>query len=171
MFSYIIAIIVAGGIVGIDQYTKNLAVNNLINGGASKPFIKGFIEFNLIKNTGGAWGMLSGYTWLLVSITLVVTVVVIALLLKYGANNKLVFWSATFILGGGIGNMIDRIFKNGEVVDFLHFEFYKSFPTFNVADIAVCVGAGLMILYFITDTVKESKNRRKREKDNEENRT
>ena len=171
MLSYILAIIVAGGIVAIDQYTKSLAVENLVNGGASRPFIKGFIEFSLIKNTGGAWGMLSGYTWLLVSITLVVTVVVIALLLKFGAKNKLIFWAATFVLGGGVGNMIDRVFKNGEVVDFLHFEFFKSFPTFNIADIAVCIGAALMLLYFVIDTAKETKNRRKIADNNEENRT
>lgn len=165
MISYIIAIIVAGGIVGLDQYTKSIAVENLVNGGTPKPFIKGLIEFNLIENTGGAWGILSDYTWILISITLVVTVVIIALLLKYGAGNKLLFWAATCVLGGGIGNMIDRIFKGGKVVDFLHFEFWKSFPTFNLADCAIVIGAALMIIYFVVDAAKDVKKQRSVKKD------
>lgn len=165
MISYILAIIVAGGIVGIDQYTKSIAVAKLINGAPPTPFIKGFLEFNLIENTGAAWGMLSDYTWILISITLVVTVVIIALLLKYGAGNKLLFWAATFVLGGGVGNMIDRVFKGGKVVDFLHFEFWKSFPTFNIADCAIVLGAALMIVYFIIDAVKDYKKQRNAKKD------
>ena len=165
MISYILAVIVAGGIVGLDQYTKSIAVAKLVNGGAPTPFIKGFLEFNLIENTGGAWGILSDYTWILISITLVVTVVIIALLLKYGAGNKLLFWAATCVLGGGVGNMIDRIFKGGKVVDFLHFEFWKTFPTFNIADCAIVLGAGLMIVYFVIDAVKDVKKQRSGKKD------
>ena len=56
--------------------------------------------------------------------------------------------------------MIDRIFRGGNVVDFLHFEFFPSFPVFNVADCAVVVGAGLLILYFILDTIKEEKQKK-----------
>ena len=51
--------------------------------------------------------------------------------------------------------MIDRVFRDGKVVDFLHFEFYPTFPVFNVADIGVVVGAGLLILYFVLDTLKD----------------
>ena len=53
--------------------------------------------------------------------------------------------------------MTDRVFRDGNVVDFLHFEFFPSFPVFNVADCAIVVGAGLLILYFILDAVKEER--------------
>ncbi|MBO4468647.1 MAG: signal peptidase II [Clostridia bacterium] len=168
MISYILALIVAGGIISIDQYTKALAVERLADSGNAQPFIKGILEFSLIKNTGGAWGILHDNTWILISVTLVVTVVIVALLLKYGPGNKLVFWAATFVLGGGIGNMIDRIFKNGAVVDFLHFEFWKTFPTFNIADCAIVVGAALMVLYFMLDSIKEYKKRKIVKKDDNE---
>ena len=61
------------------------------------------------------------------------------------------------MISGGIGNLIDRVFRDGKVIDFLHFEFYPTFPVFNVADIAVVTGAGLLILYFVLDTIKDSR--------------
>jgi signal peptidase II len=77
-----------------------------------------------------------------------------AMLLKHGLKNKLLFWAITLVLSGGIGNMIDRIFNGGVVIDFLHFEFID-FPVFNIADCAIVLGGGLLILYFIVDFVKE----------------
>ena len=56
--------------------------------------------------------------------------------------------------------MLDRVFRQGNVVDFLHFEFFPSFPVFNIADCAIVVGAGLLILYFIIDAVQEEKQKR-----------
>ncbi len=159
MLSYILAVLVAGAVVGIDQYTKALAVKNFANG-ESVAFIKGILRFAFCENSGGAWGMLSGYTWLLVSITFVIFVVLFALILKLGAKNKLLFWAITLVLSGGIGNMIDRIFKDGKVVDFLQFDFWRTFPIFNVADCAVVVGAGLLLVYFVVETAKDSKNKK-----------
>ena len=66
-----------------------------------------------------------------------------------------------------MGNFIDRIFRNGAVVDFIKTDFI-SFPIFNVADICITVGAGLLILYFILDMINEQKNKKGQEK-NEEN--
>ena len=64
------------------------------------------------------------------------------------------------MLSGGIGNMIDRVFRGGSVVDFLHFEFFPSFPVFNIADCAIVLGAVLLALYFIFDLVKEEKQKK-----------
>ena len=104
--------------------------------------------------------MLSGYTWILISVTAVIMLVCIALLLKYGTQDKLMFWAMTLVLSGGIGNMIDRVFRKGYVVDFLHFSFFKSFPVFNVADCAVVLGAALLILYFLKGAIKDAKKKR-----------
>lgn len=128
--------------------------------GESREFIDGFLDISYIHNTGGAWGILSGYTWVLLSLSIVVILICITLLIKTGAQNKLLFWAVTLVVTGGAGNLIDRIFRGGKVVDFLHFEFYPTFPVFNIADIAVVVGAGLLILYYILDTAKEYKNKK-----------
>lgn len=159
MISYILAIIVGVVVLVADQYTKILVAANFELGESSE-FIKGILDFTYIHNTGGAWGMLSGYTWLLVSVTLVIMLVCIALLMRYGVKNKLIFWSLILVLAGGVGNMIDRIFRDGEVIDFLHFAFFKSFPVFNIADIAIVVGAGLLMFYFIMGMIKEEKQKK-----------
>lgn len=156
MISYILGLVCAFLVIGADQYTKYLISTNMVLG-EGKDFINGIIDIIYIHNTGGAWGMLSGYTWILLSLTVIAMLVCITLLLKSGMKSKLLFWAICLVISGGIGNLIDRIFRGGNVVDFLHFEFWPTFPIFNVADIAVVIGAGLLILYFIIDTVKESK--------------
>lgn len=156
MLSVILAIICSLSVLGLDQYTKYFISTNFRLGEGTK-FINGFIDIQYIHNTGGAWGILSGNTWLLLSFTFIVILVLITLLMKIGMKNKLLFWAVSLVVSGGIGNMIDRVFRDGNVVDFLHFEFFPSFPVFNVADIAVVVGGGLLILYFVIDMINESK--------------
>ena len=160
MISYILALLCGAGLLAADQLTKYYITSNFTLG-ESAEFLNGFIDITYIHNSGGAWGMLSGNTWMLLSITVLVMLICVALLLSKGVKDKLLFWSLTLVLFGGIGNMIDRIFRGGEVIDFLHFEFYPQFPVFNVADIGIVIGAGLLMLYFIIDTVKESRNKKK----------
>ena len=68
----------------------------------------------------------------------------------------LFLWAGSLILSGGIGNLIDRIFRDGKVIDFLHATFIN-FPIFNVADCAVVIGAGLLIFYFVLDMKNDAK--------------
>lgn len=156
MISYILAIVCGAAFLGVDQLTKYYVMNSF-ELGESREFINGFIDFVYIHNKGGAWGILQGYTWALLSVTVILMIVCFTLLLKLGKNNKFVFWAVSFVLFGGIGNMIDRIFRDGNVVDFLHFEFFPQFPVFNVADCAVVIGAFILIGYFIYDSINESK--------------
>lgn len=158
MFSYILAILCGALILGADQFSKHYIMSNF-ELGESTEFLNGFIDIIYIHNRGGAWGMLSGYTWILLSITAIIMLISIALLIKIGLKNKLMFWAITLVIFGGIGNMIDRIFRNGNVIDFLHFEFFPSFPVFNIADCAIVIGCGLLILYFIIDTFKDAKQK------------
>lgn len=158
MFSYILAVLCGALFLGVDQFTKHYIMSNF-ELGQSKEFINGFIDIVYIHNRGGAWGMLSGYTWILLSISAVVMLVCIALLFKLGLDNKLMFWAITLVIFGGTGNMIDRIFRNGNVIDFLHFEFFPTFPVFNIADCAIVIGCGLLILYFIIDTFRSSNHK------------
>lgn len=158
MLSYILAVVSAVLLLGADQLTKYL-ISTRFELEESRVFLKGFIEFLYIHNRGGAWGLLYGKTYILIPITVIVMAVCIILYKKYGKKSKLLFWAIMLVLSGGIGNMIDRVFRDGNVIDFLHFEFFPSFPVFNVADCAIVVGAGLLILYFLIDSVKESKHK------------
>ena len=157
--TYILAALTGMLVLVADQFTK-LYIQGNFEMAKSYDFLPGLIDITYIHNDGGAWGMLGGYTWLLVSVTIVVMLVCVALLLKYGAKDKLMFWAIVLVLSGGIGNMIDRIFRDGNVIDFLHFEFWPTFPVFNVADCAIVIGTGLLILYFFIGIIEEEKQKR-----------
>ena len=160
--AYIIAMIVSFLLLIADQVTKyfvtvNMTLATMSPMPESIEFIPGLIDFVYIHNKGGAWGMMQGQTWFLLSVTMIVMLICIAMLIKYGLKNKLLFWSLSLVLSGGLGNMIDRIFRNGNVVDFIHLHFMPDFPIFNVADCCVVIGAGLLILYFVFDLIKEAR--------------
>lgn len=157
MLSYIIAVVAAVLIIAIDQLSKLLIVNNfeLLT---CFPLIKGIFDFNYIHNSGAAWGMLSGKRGLLILITLVIMAVCIVWLINAAKKKeRLSFWAVSLVLAGGVGNMVDRIFRGGKVVDFIQFAFWKSFPVFNIADCAIVIGCGLLILGFLLDAVKEAR--------------
>lgn len=158
MITYILAAIAGLAVIGFDQYTKYFIDANYTLA-KSHTFIPGVIDITYVKNTGAAWGMLSDRTWLLISVTTVVMLICITLIFKYGTRSKILFWAMILVLAGGIGNMIDRIFRGGAVVDFLHFTFWPEFPVFNLADCAIVLGAGLLVLYFVIDLFKEVKKR------------
>lgn len=158
MITYILAAFTGVVILLADQFTK-LYIKANFTMGVSYKFLPKILDITYILNDGGAWGMLGGYTWLLLSVTIIVMLVCIALLLKYGTKDKLMFWAIVLVLSGGIGNMIDRIFRGGKVIDFLHFEFWPTFPVFNIADCAIVIGAGLLMLYFFMGIIEENKTK------------
>ena len=161
MITYVLAVLCGALVMVFDQYTKHIIAANYVLGGKGKVLIPGLIDIIYVRNDGGAWGMLGGSTWLLLSLTVVIMLVCIALLLKYGAKNKFMFWAILLIISGGLGNMIDRIFRGGYVVDFLHFTFWDSFPVFNVADCAIVIGGTMLVLYLISGIFKEYRNKKK----------
>ena len=167
MIFYILTLVCGILILIIDQLTKYYISSNFDLGYVSD-FIPKVIDITYIHNTGAAWGMLSGKTWILLALTSAVMIGCVVFLIKNKIKNKLLIWAMTLVLSGGIGNMIDRVFRNGNVVDFLHFEFWPTFPIFNVADCAIVVGAGLLILYFVIDSINDYKLK-KNDLKNEEN--
>ncbi len=145
MLAAIIAIIA----VIADQATKLIVVHNIEYKG-SAPFIPGFMRFFHTRNTGGGWSMLNGGGWerfLLISVSLIAMGAVLFILIKYYKRHVLLNISLAMVLGGAVGNMIDR-FRLGYVVDFLDTEFIR-FPTFNIADCFITVGAILLGVYII----------------------
>ena len=129
-------------IIFIDQLTKQLlSINNksLIN----KDFILFKIDF--VKNYGAAFNLLSGNRIFLSLLSIIVTFFIIYFLLNN--NNNLDLLSYSFILGGTIGNGLDRITK-GYVIDFINLNFIN-FPVFNIADISINIGVLFIIYSFI----------------------
>lgn len=138
------------GIVAIliDQFTKWLTVQN-IPLWSGFPVIPDFFNLVHVLNRGAAFGFLnntetSWQIWLFGAAAIVACGVVhyVARTAKY---SKILFIALGLILGGAVGNLIDRV-RIGAVIDFLDF-YYKNYhwPAFNVADIAICIGAGLML--------------------------
>ena len=135
------------GIVGADQLVKYLVVANI--GLFEKiSVIPGVVGLTYVQNTGAAWSMLSGMQWLFVAIFAVLT---IALLFEYFKMpmpfTKFERWCIAAVYGGGLGNVIDRVFR-GYVVDMIRTEFID-FPIFNVADIFICCGCFALLLHII----------------------
>ena len=102
------------------------------------------------------FGSFSGMTTMLIVVSIVMVLVCGYFLFKYGKSSKLLTTSLTLIIGGGIGNAIDRIFRDGRVVDYIEVKLFN-FAIFNFADMCVVVGTILMILYLILSETKERK--------------
>lgn len=138
---YIIALI----IIGIDQFTKWIIVKQM-ELYEQIPVIENFFYITSHRNTGAAWGILQGQMILFYIITVIVIIGVVYYMQKHVKGQLFPSLALSFILGGAIGNFIDRVFRK-EVVDFLDFKIFSyDFPIFNVADSALVVGVILMIL-------------------------
>ena len=158
----LIWLIMIAGIVFLDQITKWLTVMNL-DLGESISVINGFFSFTYVQNKGAAFSMLSNHRWVFMTISTVAIVALSIYLWKKRNSSKLLCVALSFIIGGGIGNMVDRTIL-GYVIDFLDFIIGRSangspihFAIFNIADTFVCVGVGLFALYIILDEFKQYK--------------
>ncbi len=133
-------------LIGLDQLFKYLAVVNL-KGNPPIPLIKGVFELHYSENPGAAFGILQDHRWVFISVTIVVMIFLLCLLMSGKFSHLLLMnISASLIVAGGIGNLIDRI-ANGYVVDFLYFKLIN-FPIFNFADCCVVIGAVLLLVFF-----------------------
>ena len=134
-------------LVGLDQLTKWLAATHLA-GNDPIVLIDGIFELNYIENTGAAFGIFSDSRIMLIVITSVALLGLLYVMISGElGRSKLVLISGTMILSGGVGNMIDRIFRQ-KVVDFFYFKAID-FAIFNVADSFIVVGSSLLLLYFL----------------------
>lgn len=145
--------------VGLDQLTKILCVNNIALGD-SITVIPGVLDFTYIRNDGAAFGSLSNARW----VFMIASVVMIILITLYVISNRKTMGYPTvitlsLIVGGGIGNMIDRI-AYGYVIDFIDVKFLPFWKwIFNVADSFVCVGAFLLAVIFIAGEYRNKKDK------------
>lgn len=138
---------VSAAVVIADQVTKVLAFEHLRR---QEIELLPFFKLSLAFNTGAAFSFLADaggwQNFFFVGVAFVVSVIILFMVRRLGANDIQVAVGLTLVLGGAIGNVIDRV-RLGYVVDFLDF-YYRAwhFPTFNIADSAITVGAILLIL-------------------------
>lgn len=135
-------------VVLLDYITKRIISGNMVLY-QSIPVIKGVFNITYVKNTGASFGMMAGARWFFVAVTVILIAAVIYYAVKNKITDKLFLVSASFVVGGGIGNLIDRI-ATGAVVDFFDFCLIN-FAIFNVADCFVVVGVILMAIYYIKE--------------------
>jgi signal peptidase II len=131
-------------VVALDQLTKAWAVAALGDGPTQ---VVGSIEFRLSRNSGSAFSLFQGATVFLAVLAAVMAIVLVRLLRTTQSRTTALAFS--LVLGGAVGNLSDRLFREpgflrGHVVDFIHFPHW---PSFNVADSAITVGAVLVVLF------------------------
>lgn len=124
----------------IDQLVKHLVVSTM-HLGQSFPVIKGIFHITYVLNPGAAFGMLEHQRWFFVVVALAAVLLGVVFYKKLQQESILMRSGAGLLLGGAVGNLADRI-QSGLVVDFLDF---RVWPVFNIADIAICAGAGILI--------------------------
>lgn len=136
--------VIAASVIVLDLITKIIAVATLTPG-ESPRILGGLVYFSLIRNPGAAFSMATGMTWLLALVAIGVVIVIIRMAPKLRSTPWAV--SLGLVLGGAIGNLIDRIFRSpgflqGHVVDFVSVfgPNAEYFPIFNVADSAITIG-------------------------------
>ncbi len=134
-------------IVALDQISKYATVTSIAMGGRMEA-IPGLFHFTYVRNTGAAFSTLQGQRWLFIVIYALFLLFFLWMILKKPLPfTKLEYWAMAAILGGGLGNLIDRI-RLGYVVDMICTDFI-TFPVFNVADCFVTCGAILLFIHLI----------------------
>lgn len=152
----------------VDQGTKYLIATGLTIG-EQIPVIGNFFLITSHRNRGAAFGILQDQRWFFIVITTVVVIGIVWYMLKVkNQPNKLLPFALSLVLGGAIGNFLDRA-VSGEVVDFLQFNFGSyTFPIFNVADSCIVVGVALIILDSLLE-IRREKQSAQTKKEHEEN--
>jgi len=136
-----IFLIAVAAVLGLDQYTKYLVFTTFVPG-ESRVFVPHLLYWTYVQNHAGAFGLFGTQPWLLVGMALVVLGVFWYAFREYAARSAIVRFAFGAIVGGAIGNIVDR-FRHGFVVDFIDARWW---PVFNVADSCITIGVALLIV-------------------------
>lgn len=142
-------------VVVIDQVIKFIIVDSLFN--SSIRIIDGVLSFTYVENNGGAYGIGNDSTFMFIIVSLVIIILIIKFILS--KNNSIpihILFNLGLIVAGGIGNLIDRIFR-GFVIDYIDFNSIIKYPVFNLADICVVIGCLIIGINLIINLIKERK--------------
>lgn len=156
--SVVLAVLLCGALVGVDQLIKLLVINYL------KPIqfvdvIEGILRFRYVENTGAIFGSFATHTALLTVFSIILLGFTVFFLVKNKNRNKLVNLCLLFMISGGVGNIIDRI-RLQYVVDYIE-PLFVNFAVFNFADCLITVGAFTLIIYLIVDLIRDTKKSNK----------
>ncbi len=151
--------VLAALLVAVDQIVKQLVLQH-VEPYAHVPFIPGLVEITHVENTGAAFSLFAGQTWILTLISLLLSIVLAVAIWKNFFHHPFGKISLTLLLAGAVGNLIDRAFR-GYVVDMFNVLF-MNFAVFNVADICVVTGsiaAGFYYLFLYSKLEPQGKDR------------
>lgn len=161
-------LILAAFIAASDQITKYM-IRLSFGLSESRPVIDGFFDLTYLRNTGAAWGLLDGHNLWLGILSIVVLVIMIFFRRSFLSNvneHKVAFGC---LIGGIVGNLVDRL-RLGYVTDFLDFHWNgHHWPSFNIADSAICIGVGIYILssfWLVNHPLRENGKEKKEEPSN-----
>lgn len=141
-------------VIGLDQWLKIWIVANY-QLGETHSLIDNVLSLTYLQNTGAAWSILEGKIIFFAIITVIAVVVVVYLLFRYQNSSLWFLFGLAFVLGGAIGNFIDRL-QHGFVVDMFQLDFIN-FPIFNIADMSLVFGVILIFIYALVDDVAKGK--------------
>lgn len=133
----------AAAVLILDQVTKALVIKYM-QPSQSIPVIENFFHLTYVRNPGAAFGILAYRTGFFVLASLLIGTLIVLFYRSLPASNRLTKTALPLQFGGAVGNLVDRLRFNGYVVDFLDFSVYPA--VFNVADIAIVVGIGLILI-------------------------
>lgn len=139
--------IIVLSVILLDLLSKYLTIQLLVPLGREVVFIPKVLNFAYVENRGAAFGILADKRWVFMILSVALIIFLIVTVRKLKITHPLFVISVSFIIGGGIGNMIDRVFL-GYVVDFIKTTFID-FPVFNIADSTVVVGTILLAIYIV----------------------
>lgn len=146
MFLTALFILLSLALLALDQWVKQY-INLTLPLGEARPLLPGLVELKTVHNYGAAWSSFSGQRWLLVIATSCIVLVILAALARRIVRHPLGVLAGCLIVSGGLGNILDRV-RLGYVVDMFHFQFFPSYPVFNVADMCVVCGCVLGLVYY-----------------------
>lgn len=152
-------------ILTLDLVTKYV-FDDLLANGETVTVIPFLFNFKLVHNYGAAWGLLAGKQVFLIVLSIVFMAIFIFYYIKEPNKSWLLNITFGFLFAGCLGNLHDRLVF-GYVRDFIQFDFWQSFPIFNFADVALCIGVVLFIIYLIIYFVKTRKKEKVKENKNE----
>lgn len=148
------------GIVAIILIADLLSKHFTTSYEVSTSIIPYLINFKSTQNTGAAWSLFAGGTTALIVVSFIALILMLVYIIFSKQNSYFFFISIALIFSGALGNLIDRL-AFGYVRDFIQFDFWRTFPIFNIADVALTIGVICLCIYYIIGAVKEYKNKKK----------
>ena len=136
-------------IVTVGQSIKVILVNNFVE---PVIIIKEILKINFVKNTGGAFGIGNEQTWIFIILNIIILTTIFIYMLRKKNVSKTEFLSGILVLSGGIGNLIDRMFR-GYVIDYLDINPLIKYPVFNLEDMLIVVGILLIMISIVKKDV------------------